>query len=86
MPEYKRVRENGWEYSIPVGRVTDGVEVLDKPATAPSGRPLPPKPVTALGDPAPGSKKDRERAQKTTRANGSGEDAGQKSAAPEQEN
>ena len=85
MPDYKRVRENGWEYSIPASRVTEGVEVLDKPALHPSGKPLPPKPVTALGDPAPRSKQERARAKKTSRAQGSGEDAGQSSATPEKE-
>lgn len=85
MPEFKRVREGGWEYSIPEHRVTDGVEVLDKPATHPSGKPLPPKPVTPLGTPAPGSKQERKRAQ-TSGAQDSGENAGQTSAAPKKEN
>lgn len=80
MPEFKRVREGGWEYSIPAEHVTDGVTVLDKPALHPSGKPFPPKPITPLGTPAPGSKKDRQRATQTTGAQGSGEDAGQTSA------
>lgn len=85
MPKYVRVREGDWEFSVPEHR-RGGLEVLDKAALAPSGKPLPPKPVTALGTPAPGSKKERQRAQKTTEANALGEDAGQSSATPEEEN
>lgn len=86
MPKYVRVREGAWEYSIPEHRLADGLDVLDKPALAPSGKPLPPKPVTQLGTPAPGSKQERKRDQKTTGAKVSGEDDGQTSAALEQEN
>ncbi len=87
MTENVRVREGGWEYSIPKSRLTDGVEVLSKPAVAPSGRLLPPKPVTPLGTPAPGSKQERKRAaKKTSGAPDSGKNAGQTSAAPEKEN
>ena len=87
MPEYVRVREGAWEYTIPTHRVTDGVEVLDKDALTPSGKPAPPKPVTPLGTPAPGSKQERKRAaKKTSVAPSPGEDAGQTSAELEQEN
>lgn len=86
MPEFKRVREGGWEYSIPATRVTDAVEVLDKRALAPSGKPIPPKPVTDLGTPATGSKRDRQRtATKTTEVDSPGKDAGETSATPETE-
>lgn len=91
MPKYVRVREGDWEYSIPEHRLADGLKVLDKDALAPSGKPAAPKPVTPLGTPRAGSKQDRRRratkkaAPKTTGASVSGEDAGQKSAAPEEE-
>lgn len=85
MTEFKRVRESGWEYTIPARRVADGVEVLDKPALAPSGKPITPKPVTPLGTPAPGSRQERKRGNQTSEANVLGEDAGQ-SAAPDKEN
>lgn len=86
MPDYVRVREGKWEYSIPKRRVTEGVEVLDKDALARNGKPLPPKPITDLGTPAPGSRQERQRAKKTSGASVPGEDAGQSSATPEQEN
>jgi hypothetical protein len=86
MPDYVRVREGRWEYSIPARRVTDGVEVLDKDPYERSGKPRKPMPVTDLGTPAPGSKKERQRAKKTPEANALGEDAGQSSATPEEEN
>lgn len=92
MTDYVRVREGDWEYSIPEHRLADGLNVLDKDALAPSGKPLPPKPVTPLGTPRAGSKQERSRAtkeaatKKTTGASGPGETAGQKSAALEQEN
>lgn len=84
MTDHVRVREGNWEYTIPKRRVTDGVEVLDKDPYAPSGKPAAPKPVTPLGTPAPGSKKERERTNKTSEAKALGEVAGQ-SAAPETE-
>lgn len=83
MTDYVRVREGKWEYSIPAHRVTDAVQILDKPAVAGSGEAIPPKPVTALGTPAPGSKKDR--TQQTFGAQGSDENAGQTSATTEKE-
>lgn len=92
MPEYVRVREGAWEYTIPKHRVTEGLEVLDKDPLAPSGKPASPKPVTALGTPAPGSKQERRRAAKkaatpqASEADSPGVDAGQTSAEPEQEN
>lgn len=82
-----RVREGGWEYTVERRLLPDDdrLTVLDKDPYGPSGDPAPPKPVTDLGTPAPGSKKERERAQ-TTAANRGGDGAGQKSAAPEKEN
>lgn len=86
-----RVREGDWEYTIPKARVTDGVKVLDKDAVAANGKPLDPKPVTAMGTPAPGSKTERRRAAKkaapkTSGADSSGKDAGQTSADTDKEN
>lgn len=84
--EYVRVREGDWEYSIPKYRLAEGLEVLDKEALAPSGEPIPPKPVTALGTPAPGSQQERQRAAQTSAAQSPGVDAGQTSATPEGDN
>lgn len=88
MPDHVRVREGGWEYTIrKKKRPPKGLEVLDKDPYAPSGKPAPPKPVTKLGTPAPGSKQERARtAKKTSGGKSPGGDAGQSSAAPEQEN
>lgn len=83
MTDYVRVREGGWEYTIPKSRVADGVEVLDKDPLGTNGKPAPPKPVTKLGTAAPGSKQARK---KTSGARASGGDAGQSSASSEQEN
>lgn len=85
MTKHVRVREGNWEYSIPEFRKAEGLEVLDKPALAPSGKPIPPKPVTALGTPAPGSQQERKRNPKTPEATSPGKDAGQTSATPETE-
>lgn len=76
-----RVREGGWEYTVRRDQLVDDerLTVLDKDPFAPSGDPAPPKPVMPLGEPAPGTKKQRERTQ-TTAAKGGGEDAGQSSA------
>ena len=84
--EYVRVREGGWEYTLRRDMVPkdDRVTVLDKDPLAPNGTPAPPKPVTALGDPAPGSKQARKRSQ--TSADRGGKDAGQTSADTTKEN
>lgn len=78
---YVRVREGGWEYTVRRDQLVadDRLTVLDKNPLGPNGEPAPPKPVMPLGEPAPGTKKDRERT-KTTAANGGGENAGQQSA------
>jgi hypothetical protein len=88
MAEYVRVREGRWEYTLRKGHVPKGVTVLkDKDPLSPSGKPAPPKPVTDLGTPAPGSKQERKRAaKKTSAAKSRGVDAGQTSAKPETEN
>lgn len=86
MTDLVRVREGNWEYTLPKKRVPEGMKVLDKPATARNGKALPPKPVTPLGTPAPGSKQERQRAaKKTSGANDSGKDAGHSSAETEEE-
>jgi hypothetical protein len=81
MTEYVRVREGGWEYTVERRLLVNDerVTVLDKSPFAPSGDPAPPKPVMPLGEPAPGTKKDRERTHSTA-AKGGGKDAGQSSA------
>ena len=73
MPEYVRVRDtSGHEITIrsdlPEGHprgVQEGVVVLDKPATAPTGEPLPPKHRTVLGTPVPGGAVEKRRARKS---------------------
>lgn len=97
--ELVRVKDNTTRHEYTTERrfVVDGLTVLDKPAAAPSGKPLPPKYHSPLGTPAPGSKQERRRqtakkaaakkaaAPKDTGAKGSGTDAGQTSADPTKE-
>lgn len=80
MTDYVRVREGGWEYSVEKRLLPEGLEVLDKSPYAPSGKVAPPKPVTPLGTPAPGSKQERRRTTKKSEAARQGTDAGQSSA------
>lgn len=90
--KYHRIKDpvTGDEYTYDAAKVAAlGLEdhVTDKDPFGPDGRPAPVKPRLPLGEPLPGSKSDRTRAaKKTSGAQGSGEDAGQTSAAPEQEN
>lgn len=86
MTDYVRVREGAWEYTLRRDQVPNDerVTVLDKNALAPNGTPAPPKPVTPLGEPAPGTKKARERNQ-TSAASRGGDNAGQASADPKKE-
>lgn len=92
MPDYLRVRdpESGAEYTYDTAKVEAlGLQdaVIDKDPLGPDGLPAPVKPRLPKGDPLPGSAQDRRRdGKKTTGATSSGEDAGQTSAAPEQEN
>lgn len=89
MPDYVRVRDEstGHEFTIPRGRLTDGLKVIDKPAMTPSGRRRDVTYRLPLGTPRPGSKQERRRStKKTSEAASLGKDAGQTSATPEQEN
>lgn len=81
MTEYVRVREGAWEYTVERRLLVDDdrLTVLDKNPFAPNGDPAAPKPVMPLGEPAPGTRMDRERTQMTV-AKGGGKDAGQSSA------
>lgn len=80
MADHVRVREGGWEYSIEKRLLPEGLEVLDKSPYAPSGKVAPPKPVTPLGTPAPGSVQERKRETRKSEASSRGTDAGQSSA------
>ncbi|MBO9523918.1 MAG: hypothetical protein J7518_20480 [Nocardioidaceae bacterium] len=89
MPEYVRIKDpvSGAEYTYDAAKVDAlGLHdaVIDKPALGPEGIPAPTKTRMPLGDPLPGSAQERRR-NKTSGAKGSGEDAGQTSAAPEKE-
>jgi hypothetical protein len=88
MTEYIRVREPGWEITIPKSRLHETHEVLDKPALQPSGAPVPPKPVTPLGVSATGGRRKsgaKKAAAKATPSSGksSGENGGQSVATTE---
>lgn len=94
MPEYVRVKDDvtRHEYTTEKRLLVDGLTVIDKPALAPSGLPVPVKYHSPLGTPASGSKQERKRAaakktaakkataSKDSGAQGSGTDAGQTSA------
>lgn len=88
--EYVRIKDPGTgdEFTYDTAKVEAlGLHdyVIDKNPFSADGRPAEPKPRLPLGEPLAGSAAERRR-NKTSGAQGSGEDAGQTSAAPETEN
>jgi len=90
MTEYLRIKDpvTGAEFTYDTAKVDAlGLSdfVIDKPALGRDGLPRPTKLRLPLGTALPGSAAER-RQKKTTEATALGEDAGQTSAAPEEEN
>lgn len=90
MTDYVRIKDPGTgdEFTYDTAKVEAlGLQdyVIDKNPFGPDGRPAEPKPRLPLGVPREGSAAERRR-NKTSGAQGSGEDAGQTSATSEKEN
>lgn len=88
MTKYLRLADAHAEFTYDVAKVEAlGLEhlVIDKDPLGPDGLPAPTKPRLPLGEPLPGGKVDRARAnKKTSEAKSLGEDAGQTSATEEE--